>query len=102
MPDKIISTKYLHLQHKRDLLNAEPEVKTVIFGHTHKPMDKLYPDGKQYINTGTWTKMINLDWRSIGNQLSLTFALVQIRNGEARCELRHWVGEHAPHKVFQR
>jgi UDP-2,3-diacylglucosamine pyrophosphatase LpxH len=85
----------------RRLLDEEVEVQTVIFGHTHKPMDKIYPDGKQYINTGTWTKMINLDLRSIGRQFCLTFAHVQIREGKAQCELRHWVGEHSPHQSFQ-
>jgi UDP-2,3-diacylglucosamine pyrophosphatase LpxH len=84
----------------RELLNQEPEVKTVIFGHTHKPMNKVYPDGKQYINTGTWTKMINLDWRSLGQQFALTFALVRIRENSAQCELRHWLGEHGPHRTF--
>lgn len=85
----------------RKLLDQEADVKTVIFGHTHKPMNKLYPDGKQYINTGTWTKMINLDWRNIGNQYCLSFAYVRIRDGKAQCELRYWLGEHSPHKAFQ-
>ncbi len=85
----------------RKLLDHEAQVQTVIFGHTHKPMNKIYPDGKQYINTGTWTKMINLDWRSIGQQFCLTFALVQIRKGKAQCELRQWIGEHNPHMSFR-
>lgn len=85
----------------RRLLDQEADVKTVIFGHTHKPMNRVYPDGKQYINTGTWTKMINLDWQTIGQQFCLTFALVRIRDGQSESELRQWVGEHNPHKVFQ-
>ena len=92
----------------RALLTQEPEIKTVIFGHTHKPMNKVYPDGKQYINTGTWTKMINVDWRSLGRQqYCLTFALVRhVQDAEgspwrAECDLRHWMGEYSPHRVFQ-
>jgi UDP-2,3-diacylglucosamine pyrophosphatase LpxH len=85
----------------RKLLDQERDVRTIIFGHTHKPMNKVYPDGKQYLNTGTWTKMINLDWRSIGQQFCLTFAFIRIKDGKAQCELRHWVGEHSPHKAFQ-
>lgn len=86
----------------RGLLDREAEVRTVIFGHTHQPMNKVYPDGKQYINTGTWTKMVNMDWRSIGRQqYCLTFALVKIQDGQSECDLRHWVGEHRPHQVFQ-
>lgn len=85
----------------RKLLDTEADIQTVIFGHTHKPMNKVYPDGKQYINTGTWTKMINLDWRNIGQQYCLTFAFVRITDGKPQCELRHWMGENSPHKAFQ-
>ncbi len=84
----------------RKLLDESPELKTVIFGHTHRPMFKVYPDGKQYINTGTWTKMINLDWRGLGQQFRRTFALVQIEDGVAQCELRQWMGEYRPHQIF--
>jgi UDP-2,3-diacylglucosamine pyrophosphatase LpxH len=84
----------------RGLLDSRPEIQTVVFGHTHRPMNKIYPDGKQYINTGTWTKMINLDWGRIGQQFSLTFAFIRLKDGKAHCELRHWVGEHSPHKLF--
>jgi UDP-2,3-diacylglucosamine pyrophosphatase LpxH len=86
----------------RRLLDQEPELKTVIFGHTHKPMDKAYADGKQYINTGTWTKMVNLDFRSLGQQqINLTFALVKIAGDQSQSELRSWVGEYSPHRIFQ-
>lgn len=85
----------------RTLLNANPELKTIIFGHTHRPMDHVYPDGKQYINTGTWTKMTYLDWHYIGQPFRRTFAWVRIRGDEARCELRQWVGEHGPHQLFR-
>lgn len=86
----------------RVLLDQNESTQTIIFGHTHRPMDKIYPDGKQYINTGTWTKMINLDWRSIGKDYALTFALVRLRPGQrAEAELRHWIGEHSPHQVLR-
>jgi UDP-2,3-diacylglucosamine pyrophosphatase LpxH len=84
----------------RALLTEKPEIKTVIFGHTHKPMNKIWPDGKQYINTGTWTRMVNLDLQNLGRQYSLTFALVRLRDGAASCELRQWNGEVGPHRVF--
>ena len=84
----------------RVLLDERADIKTVIFGHTHRPMNKVYPDGKQYINTGTWTKMINLDWRGLGQTFRRTFAYVHIKDGKAQCELRQWIGEHGPHKIF--
>lgn len=84
----------------REVLDHSSNVQTVIFGHTHRPMNKIYPDGKQYINTGTWTQMINLDYRGLGQQLRTTFALVRISEGKAECDLRQWVGETGPHRVF--
>lgn len=84
----------------RNILDTEKDVKTVIFGHSHKPTNRIYPDNKRYINTGTWTKMINLDIRNLGSQYCLTFAFVRIKDNQAECELRHWIGEYQPHKPF--
>lgn len=84
----------------REYLDQNPHVKTLIFGHTHRPMDKIYPDGRQYINTGTWTKMINLDLKSWGQQLRLTFAHVELSEGKAHCELRQWQGLYSPYRGF--
>lgn len=90
----------------RTYLDENPEIKTVIFGHTHKPLNKIYPDGRQYINTGTWTKMINLDWERLGQSYALTFALIRFKPpqgeqpAEAQCELRTWVGEVGPHRSY--
>ena len=72
----------------RHLLDENPNLKTVIMGHTHNPMHKTYPDGTSYINTGTWTKMINLDLRGIGGSYRLTFALVRYdADGNAHASL---------------
>ena len=84
----------------RQTLDENADVKTIIFGHTHKPMNKIWPDGKQYINTGTWTKMINLDWRNLGTQYLLTFAFVKITDDNATCELRQWHGDTGPHRIY--
>jgi UDP-2,3-diacylglucosamine pyrophosphatase LpxH len=84
----------------RGILDQNPQLKTVIFGHTHRPMNRVWPDGRQYINTGTWTKMINMDWRGIGQQFRLTFAYIRMKDGEVHSDLRQWVGEHRPHAVF--
>ncbi len=82
----------------RRMLDEQPGVHTLIMGHTHLPMFKSYPDGKAYINTGTWTKMINLDLRGIGEQYKLTFALITYdAEGRASATLQRWVGEHKPH-----
>ena len=84
----------------RDYLNQNIQTKILILGHTHRPMNKGYPDGKQYINTGTWVRMVNLDWKSFGQQPTRTFAFVHFQDGKAEGELRHWVGLQRPHQIY--
>ncbi len=84
----------------RRYLDQTTETNTVVVGHTHRPADKTYADGKQYINTGTWTKMIYVDWAGVGLSQRRPFAFIHIHDGKARCELRQWVGEASPHRLF--
>ena len=85
----------------RHLLESQPKVHTIIMGHTHNPMYKTYPNGKTYINTGTWTKMINLDLRGIGGNYRLTFALIEYNaEGKATASLQQWMGEYKPYRSF--
>jgi UDP-2,3-diacylglucosamine pyrophosphatase LpxH len=85
----------------RLILDQNPHIHTVIFGHTHGAMQRYYPDGKSYINTGTWTRMINLDFRNLGQSTKLTFALIQYgEDGKSRATLEEWLGRHQPHRGF--
>jgi UDP-2,3-diacylglucosamine pyrophosphatase LpxH len=86
----------------RQILDREPNVHTVIFGHTHGAMQRYYRDGKTYINTGTWTRMINLDLRHLGQNAQLTFAMIQWPEDGAppRSTLQEWMGLHRPHRPF--
>lgn len=85
----------------REILDREEKVNTVIFGHTHGAMQRHYRDGKTYINTGTWTRMINLDVRNIGQSTKLTFALVEYdQHGKPRASLQEWSGVQVPYKLF--
>lgn len=85
----------------RRFLETRKDVNTMIMGHTHHPMEKTFPNGKTYINTGTWTKMISLDLRGIGTGYRLTFALIEYdENGKAHASLQQWLGDHKPHRAF--
>lgn len=85
----------------REILMNKPHVNIVIFGHTHGAMQQRYREGKTYINTGTWTRMVNLDLRHLGQSVRMTFALIEYdENDVPTATLREWVGEHAPHKLF--
>lgn len=90
----------------RQFLDQSPKVRTVLFGHTHRPMHKVYGDGKQYLNTGTWTRMVDFDWKILGNPFRRSFALLHLidpkdgKPGETHAELRQWIGETSPHRSF--
>jgi UDP-2,3-diacylglucosamine pyrophosphatase LpxH len=85
----------------RAVLESQEHVKVVIFGHTHGPMQRFYRNGKTYINSGTWTRMINLDFRHLGQSTNLTFALVEYTaDGQPIASLREWRGIHQPHRPF--
>jgi UDP-2,3-diacylglucosamine pyrophosphatase LpxH len=85
----------------RMILDTESNVRAVIFGHTHGAMQRFYRDGKTYINTGTWTRMINLDLRNLGQATKLTFAFVEYDDaGNPRASLEEWFGHSHPHRPF--
>ena len=85
----------------RSVLDKNPHIHTVIFGHTHGPMQRSYRDGKTYINTGTWTRMINLDLRHLGQSNNLTFALIEFdEKGSSLSSLQEWKGFQHPHRPF--
>lgn len=86
----------------RRVLDDNPKIHTVIFGHTHGPLQMNFKDGKTYINTGTWCRMINLDLQHLGQDVRLTFAFIDFDdNGVANASLQEWQGTHAPFKLFQ-
>lgn len=84
------------------VLDERPDIHTVIFGHTHLPMHKVFSDGRGYINTGTWTKMISLDLRGLGsgNAYKLTFAHIEVNPEKSVATLEQWQGAHRPHNRF--
>jgi UDP-2,3-diacylglucosamine pyrophosphatase LpxH len=68
---------------------------TIIMGHNHQANMRLYPGGKQYINTGTWIPITSLDMSTLGRQILRTYALIEYVDGKARASLKIWHGE--PH-----
>jgi UDP-2,3-diacylglucosamine pyrophosphatase LpxH len=85
----------------RRVLDENPQIHTVIFGHTHGPMQRYYSNGKTYINSGTWTRMINLDFRNLGQSSKLTFAYIEYdESGHPKATLEEWFGLPKPHRAF--
>jgi UDP-2,3-diacylglucosamine pyrophosphatase LpxH len=61
-----------------EYVTKNEDVKALIVGHTHDPIFREYDDGSIFINTGTWTKMYNLDFGKNFYGARLTFAKVDV------------------------
>jgi UDP-2,3-diacylglucosamine pyrophosphatase LpxH len=84
----------------RATLEADPGLHTLVMGHTHLPMHRVYDNGRQYLNSGTWTKMVYLDWRFIGEPFRKTFILIRIKDGQIHAELNQWMGARNPYSPY--
>lgn len=71
----------------QEYVTKNPEVHALIVGHTHDPIYREYDDGSIFINTGTWTKMYNLDFGKSSSGARLTFAKIDVRQKEVLSEV---------------
>jgi UDP-2,3-diacylglucosamine pyrophosphatase LpxH len=62
-----------------EYVTSDENIKALIVGHTHDPVFREYDDGSIFINTGTWTKMYNLDFGKNFQGAKLTFARVDVK-----------------------
>jgi UDP-2,3-diacylglucosamine pyrophosphatase LpxH len=62
-----------------EFVTNDENIKALIVGHTHDPVFREYDDGSIFINTGTWTKMYNLDFGKNFYGAKLTFAKVDVK-----------------------
>lgn len=70
-----------------EFLLERNDIKALIVGHSHDPIFRVYPHGPTFINTGTWTKMINLDFDKRSKDSLLTFAQVDVLEFEKKGEI---------------
>ena len=54
------------------------KAKALIIGHTHKPIFHTYEDGSVLVNTGTWMKMVNLEFFNNKPEINLTYCQIEI------------------------
>jgi UDP-2,3-diacylglucosamine pyrophosphatase LpxH len=88
---------YPDLVHKvQHVFKQRPDITTIILGHTHIPLVRAFEGGRQYINTGCWTKTVSLDMDSYGSESKLTYAYIEYPEGGAApvVTLREWRGYH--------
>lgn len=62
----------------REFFVRKTDSKVLIVGHTHEPIFREYADGTVFVNTGTWTRMVNLDLSHDQNGIPLTYAKVEL------------------------
>jgi UDP-2,3-diacylglucosamine pyrophosphatase LpxH len=63
----------------RSLFEKRPDIDLLIVGHTHEPMHRTIEEGRYFMNTGTWTRMYNLDFGKNAYDGCLTFAQINIK-----------------------
>jgi len=82
------------------MFEDDPTITAVIMGHAHGAKIRRYRKrGAIYINTGTWTKLINLDLGDLGVHTRFTYALINYPDKDKKPEvgLYRWFGTHKPY-----
>lgn len=95
----------------REFFQTHRESKVLIVGHTHEPTYREYSDGTIFVNTGTWTRMVNLDLGHDMNNTPLTYAKISVfkKNYElsefsssVKVQLNKWVPKsELPYEEFR-
>ncbi len=77
----------------KKILFIDPNVHTVIMGHSHTYAHRRFRADKEYFNTGTWNDTIHLDIQNLGRRRKLTFVSIDYpENGRPRGSLLEWKG----------
>jgi len=78
----------------KEILHANPELHTVIMGHTHNPKYVQFNDGREYLNSGTWTEVTSLNPETLGKHTRYTYILVDYNHNPTRPHafLKEWKG----------
>ena len=67
---------------------TEHKVKALILGHTHRPIFRSYEGERILVNTGTWIKMLDLDFSVNRPGINLTYCQIEVsdKKKDAECE----------------
>jgi len=77
--------------HAKEIMEKNPAVETVIFGHTHDPEQKHLGGDKWYFNTGTWIPIFETSSADVRLDKTYTFVAVDC-NEKPSCKerLQRW------------
>lgn len=94
----------------RSFFQKNDDARCLLTGHTHHASYRIFHDGTTFINTGTWTRVINIDFSFNLNGHYLTFALLEFEDENyelkdfqrnVRSSLLEWRGDAGlPYKDF--
>jgi len=65
---------------------------TLILGHNHQAKVRLFKNGKQYINTGTWIPISSLEIATLGHRILRSYAHIEYVGDKPQTTLRIWHG----------
>lgn len=84
------------LERYAEVLLSSDEIKKVIFGHAHIASYRQFRNGKEYFNSGSWTRSLSLDMRSLGAAHRLSYVLIEYgaEDKEPQAKLMEWQGRH--------
>ena len=85
-------------RHAERTLKTSFGARIVVMGHTHQPMVRSFGPGKVYLNTGTWTRMVNLSLGTMSSQMCASYALIEYENDVPRATLFEWKGVQRPYE----
>ncbi len=80
-----------------NILEENEDIHTVIMGHIHQLRYRLWREGKEYFNEGTWNEVTNLDLGDYGTRIRLTYAFIEYSKEETPAlrptvRLKEWKG----------
>jgi UDP-2,3-diacylglucosamine pyrophosphatase LpxH len=77
--------------HAEEIMQKNPSVEAVLFGHTHDPQQKKIMDNKWYFNTGTWIPIFETSSADVRLDKTYTFIAVNCNESPAcREKLQRW------------
>ncbi|RYZ27643.1 MAG: hypothetical protein EOO10_12090 [Chitinophagaceae bacterium] len=77
--------------HAKEIMDKNPSVEAVIFGHTHNPEQKFLGEDKWYFNTGTWIPIFETSSADVRIDKTYTFIAINCDEKPAcRERLQRW------------
>jgi UDP-2,3-diacylglucosamine pyrophosphatase LpxH len=87
------------------ILEDNPDIHTVIFGHTHILRYRQWREGKEYFNEGSWNEVTSLAISEYGTRTRLTYGFIeyplQSESGRPKVKIKEWKGVWKPEMEIQ-